>query len=308
MALKDITKILKEKKPDIVHTHSSKSGVIGRIAAYRAGVPVIFHTIQGFSFHQFSSSLAKVAYVPIERFTSRYADLHLSVNQFDLEYAVEHHIIPKDKIVRLYNGIDLSKSEEGLEEGELKQKMNIPKDALIVTQVGRLWDQKAPEIFVRTAIKTLEENKNIYFLLVGDGELRPKLESIIHKHSLEKHIRILGWRKDVDHLLSITDVFMLTSLWEGLSVAILEAMAYKLPIIASNIKGNNELLVNGESGYLCEPNNISDFHNKLSLLIKDRSLMTKIGESGFNRAYELFSIEKTVSEIDQLYQTYFKKK
>ncbi len=306
-ALNDITRLLKQEKPDIVHTHSSKSGVIGRIAASRAGIPVIFHTIHGFSFHEFSSLTAKTIYIPIERFASKFTDLHISVNQYDMDFAVKHKIINKDKILRVYNGIDLEENTRKPDRDGFKESLNIPAEALTVTQVGRLWRQKAPEVFVQTAVKILKQRKDVYFLLVGDGELRSKLEWMITLHHCEDNIKILGWRNDAGKILSISDVFMLTSLWEGLSIAILEAMARKLPVVTSNIKGNRELVIENETGFLCTPNQPDIFFEKLSLLLDSSSLRQKLGSAGFERAQKDFSIRKTVSTIDKLYHDYYAK-
>ncbi len=306
-ALKDITRILKEKKPDIVHTHSSKSGVIGRIAASHAGIPVIFHTIHGFSFHEFSSLTAKTIFIPIERLVSKYTDLHISVNQYDMDYAVKHKIIKKNKIIKVYNGIAPEENKRIPNLSGFKENLHIPADGLVVTQVGRLWRQKAPEVFVRTAIKILEHRKDVYFLLIGDGELRSKLERMITARRCEKNIKILGWRNDVDKILSITDVFMLTSLWEGLSIAILEAMVRKLPVVVSDIKGNRELVIENETGFLCKPNTPDAFYEKLSQLLESPAQRQKLGHLGYDRAQNDFSIKKTVSTLDKLYHGYFSK-
>ncbi len=304
-ALNAITHILNEKKPDIVHTHSSKSGVIGRIAASRAGIPVVFHTIHGFSFHEFSSLTAKTVYMPIERFASKFTDLHISVNQYDMDFAVEHNIIRKDKIINVYNGIDLEENTRIPNLSGFKESLHIPADALVITQVGRLWRQKAPEVFVQTAIKILKQRQDVYFLLVGDGELRSKVERMIIASHNEENIRLLGWRSDVDKILSVSDVFMLTSLWEGLSIAILEAMARQLPVITSDIKGNRELVIENETGFLCRPNSPTAFYEKLSGLLDNREQRRRLGLSGYERVQKKFSIKNTISTLDKLYHEYF---
>ncbi len=308
LALFKLYFLFKKIKPDIVHTHSSKTGFLGRISAHLAGVPVVFHTIQGFAVHQYSSRISNMFLIPIERFAAHYADMHISVNEYDRIYAIKKKIIPPKKIVTVYNGIRNFNSYPKESMSRVRESLNIPKDSIIVTQVGRLWKQKAPHVFVRTAAKVLKSYPRTFFIMVGDGASKQELISLSKNLGISEHIRFLGWRKDVDRILGITDIFVLTSLWEGLSIAILEAMAKKIAVVASDIKGNNELVVDGKTGYLCEPNNSNSFSEKIGLLINNREHLKSMGEEAFNRFNKYFTVDHMVKQIDDLYQSYYRLK
>ncbi len=301
IALYKLYRIFRKEKYDLVHTHSSKSGFLGRLAAKIAGVPGIIHTVQGFSFHQFSAPKSIYFFTSLERITGLISNKIIIVNNDDFEYAIKNKIASQTKLVKIYNGIDIDEHHLNINKGRKRSEFNIPTDCNVVGFIGRLWEQKAPQDFISAVPIVLENISNVVFLIIGDGHLRSSLETLAQKLHIQDHIQFLGWRNDVPEILKILDVFVQTSLWEGLSLSILEAMAAGKPIIATNIKGNNELVVDGITGFLVLPRNPEMVGYYITRLLQDKRLVKKMGRLGRKRVEEKFDIKLHVELIKNIY-------
>ncbi len=296
-------RLIKKNRFLLVHTHSSKSGFIGRLAARAAGVRCVVHTVQGFAFHEYSSRLSTFMIGLMERIAGLVTDRIIFVNQYDRKMALKMKLTSAEKMTLFPNGIDLSQFN-------VTEPLPVPADLVgivkrggIVGMVARLWEQKAPQDFIRSIPVVVNTIPDAKFLVIGDGHLKDKLVKLSQELNISDHVLFLGWRQDVKALLKLLDVFVLTSLWEGLSVSILEAMASGKPVVATNIKGNNELVVDGETGFLVPAKNPQMVGEKVLYLLMNRTLAQKMGLKGYQRVRENFSIQTTIGKINQLYDT-----
>ncbi len=296
-------RLIKKNRFLLVHTHSSKSGFIGRLAARAAGVRCVVHTVQGFAFHEYSSRLSTFMIGLMERIAGLVTDRIIFVNQYDRKMALKMKLTSAEKMITIPNGIDLSQFN-------VTEPLPVPADLVgivkrggIVGMVARLWEQKAPQDFIRSIPVVVNTIPDAKFLVIGDGHLKDKLVKLSQELNISDHVLFLGWRQDVKALLKLLDVFVLTSLWEGLSVSILEAMASGKPVVATNIKGNNELVVDGETGFLVPAKNPQMVGEKVLYLLMNRTLAQKMGLKGYQRVRENFSIQTTIGKINQLYDT-----
>jgi len=303
LALIKLIKIIRRNRFQLVHTHSSKSGFIGRFAARAAGVPCIVHTVQGFAFHEFSSRVSVLVIGFLERIASLVTDEIIFVNHHDRVVAAQLKLAPRDKMVTIHNGIDLTVINPGDPSGDSRRPAASDSNGAVVGMVARLWEQKAPQDFIRSIPVVLRELPDAKFMVIGDGHLRPQLEQLTAQLRIADNVRFLGWRKDVRDLLKQLDVFVLPSLWEGLPVSILEAMASGKPVVASDIKGNNELVVHGETGFLVPPGQPDKIGESVLKLLKNRTLAQKMGLKGYRRVKEKFDINDTIGKINREYDT-----
>src|SRR5438093_2498470 len=276
--LQDATAFLKlwnlfrRERPQVVHTHSSKAGILGRWAARLAGVPVIFHTAHGFSFNDFQPTLIRNLYIWLERMATKVTTKLVVVSYANAATGERHRIFRKKDWVLCRDAISV---EEFMQPGPRRRKLgewNIPQDKVIVGMVACFKPQKSPVDFVDVAARVLSETSAAHFVMAGDGELRPAIEARIRKLGIGEHITLLGWQKDMPEVYRNLDLVVLTSLWEGLPCVFSEAMAGGLPIVATNVDGAREAIVDGDNGYLHEPHDIQAMATSLLKLIAYQEL------------------------------------
>ena len=303
-ALFKIYNLFRKEHYDIVHTHSSKPGIIGRLAAKLAGIKVIVHTVHGFAFHESSPKLSILIYGLLEKLVGYATDLVIFVNNKDRLTALKMKLLPAKKTITIFNGVDLAIYNNNNGSIKAKQLIGIEKNGHpFIGMVTRLWEQKAPEDFIRAIPFVVKNIPKAKFLVIGDGPLREKLEQISTALNIQQNVIFLGWRKDVKDLLKIMDIFVLPSLWEGLPISILEAMANAKPVIASNIKGNNELVIHGETGLLVPIQSPQKIGESVLQLLGDSSLLNKMGQNGYQVVKMKYDINKIVQQINSEYQS-----
>lgn len=297
-AISEIIKLLTKNKYDIIHTHSSTAGICGRIAAKIKRVPIIIHTVHGFPFHDFMKPVKKNFLIQLEKFCAGLCDHMITVSNLNIDEIVERKISTRDKLTTVYSGIDLDKFNIDKTKEEIKESLDIPQEDLVVGLIARMSNQKAPEYFVEAAKLILKEKQNVTFLMVGDGPLKDKL---IQQIGDETKIRMLGSRTDIPEILKTLDIFALSSIYEGLGRAMTEAMICKKPIVAPNVNGIPEVVIDSETGFLIEPRDSKGLAEKIMLLLNDEKLRLKIGQNAHNKVVPAFSDKKMVEDIDKLY-------
>jgi len=251
-ALRQLRTIMTERRFDIVHTHSAKAGALGRLAARMTRVPAVVHTFHGFPFHEFQSPLRRRTYVEIERRLAGITDRFLAVGSAVAAEAVRRRIAPVDRI----RVIDSAIADEVVPRSPASRflargLLGVPPGMQVVGAVGRLDEQKAPRDFV-AALAHLDRD-DVLGVWVGDGPLRPEVERDLRERGLEDRIVLLGHRRDVPQLLPAFDVFALSSLYEGVPCAVIEAMRCGVPVVATAVNGVHEVVVPGRSGLLVPP-------------------------------------------------------
>jgi len=297
-------KFFRKERFDIVHTHSSKTGFIGRIAAKLAGIKIIIHTIHGFPFHSFQSKIVILFYQNLERIAGIFCDKAVSVNDYERELAIKKKFIAKHKIITIYNGIQKLKSISHINRREL----GIPDNDIIIGSVSRFSKPKNIINLISVAINVVKKSSNISFIFVGDGELFEKAKKLVDKSKTSHIIHLVGWKSNIAEWYDLFDIVMLYSRWEGLSLTILEAMSMKKPLIVSNVKGNNELVQRKKNGYLVEVGDHQDLTKKIISLSKDPQTRKKFGAESYKIFLEYYTLDRFVESYEELYQKLIKKK
>ena len=291
LAYKEIKALCKKEKFDIVHTNSSKPGVIGRIAAFTAGVPLVVHTVHGLAFHKFVKFPKWQFYYLCEMFASLFCHKIVLVNKF---YASYFRLF-KRKVSTIYNAIDYKKFE-----GIQKCPKNDGK--IRVLFVGRLDPPKNSLGLLRAAKLVIEQNSNVIFTLVGDGEFMPDCKKFIEDNNLKSNVVLAGWQNNPGTFYAESDIFAASSIYEAFGLMFLEAGYFHLPICATNVEGVPEVVADGVSGFLSEPNDDKSLAENLLKLCNDEKLRLKMGDESFKRATEVFNIQNMVLGYRKVYE------
>jgi glycosyltransferase involved in cell wall biosynthesis len=303
LAFYELFRICKNRRFDIVHTHTSKGGFLGRIAARVARVPTIIHTIHGFAFHEFTGGLVTALYVHLEKLAARFCDFIICVNNEDRCTAIDKGIAQPDKIVTILNGIDL-RQFEGIVDTDLQREgLGLPKEAMLVGTVGRLAPQKGFVHLIEAIPYILRAHPQTWFLFAGDGPLKAELQALAKDLGVADRCRFLGFRRDIPQLLMCYDIFALPSLWEGLSVTLLEAMATGRAVIATDIKGNREVVTDGVNGVLCQPRNSQALANAIIHLLENQEKARLLGMRARQTIEQRFDEQIMLERTLELYRT-----
>lgn len=269
-AYKEVKKILEKNKYRFLHCHSPIGGVIGRIAGYLTQTKVIY-TAHGFHFFKGAPLLNWLLYYPIEKYLSRYTEILITINKEDYERAKTFYAKKVEYIPGV--GIDVEKIKNIKIDKEQKRKeLGLSKDSIVLLSVGELNKNKNHSIVIKALAKL--NNPNIHYLICGQGNLKEYLEKLIKKLKLENNVKLLGFRKDIYEIYKISDIFVFPSKREGLSVALMEAMVCELPIICSDIRGNRDLIKNGNNGFLAD-NSVENYIYKINKIINNINKIKK---------------------------------
>jgi glycosyltransferase involved in cell wall biosynthesis len=298
-AIVSLYKIMRKHKFDIVHTHSSKTGFMGRIAARLAGVPRVFHTVHGFAIHEHQSGIVNRIYMILEKFAGIFCDKVIFVNDHEREMAVAKGILPASKVMTINNGIALEAYQVKDADAYLIER-DYEKNPFIIGSVLRFTAQKNMYDTIIAAIEVCSKNAGIQFVFIGDGEDFLMCKNLIDQSNMNTRIFLTGWQSRINELLMKLDVFLLYSRWEGLSISILEAMATGLPVVASDIKGNNEL-VDNKNGILVDVNDIASLVTVLVSLPERKAELRSWSLVSRSRVEERFTLQKFISEYKAIY-------
>jgi glycosyltransferase involved in cell wall biosynthesis len=312
VALWKIYRILRQEKPDVVHTHTAKAGTVGRTAALLAGVPVIVHTFHGNIFDGYFSPAKTRLFLAIERFLARFTDRIIAVSKSQREELItKYKIAPPEKfqIVRL--GIDL---------GALRSVIRAdshcdPADEnrpLVIGWVGRFVEVKDPLFFVEVARAVKSSGARAKFMMVGDGPLRADAEKRIAELDLQQDVTLAGWQRNMADVYAQIDLMTLTSHNEGTPVAMIESMATGRPFVALNVGGMPDLMAGKpqerhgfdvfDNGIMVYPRDFATFANAVNMLLQDAPLRARMGQAGTEFALGRFSKERLVDDLESLYQ------
>ncbi len=315
-AYRKIKQIIKEFKPDIVHTHASKAGTIGRLAAYHCAVPVIVHTFHGHVFHSYFGRVKTTLFKNIERYLAGKTTAIIAISEKQKEELVEEHKICKsDKVRVIPLGFDLSKFQANIFEKRncFRKKYHVDDDELVITIIGRLVPVKNHQLFLE-GIKYVSERttKKIRAFIVGDGECRNRIESkareleipFVDSSKSEKTVLLTftSWIKEIDVVLSGSDILTLTSFNEGTPVSLIEAQAANVPIVSTNVGGIENIVIPQITALLCENNNKKDYSEQLLFLVENDSLRSEMSKNGWGHVQEKFHYTRLVSNVEALYK------
>lgn len=297
-AFRFLRKLFLRLKPDIVHTHSSKAGILGRLAARSAGVPHIVHTYHGFGFHTYQNQLLFRLYVSIEKLACRRTEHLIFVGRENQEWASELHLLNGCTHSLIRSGVETRRFLDVVPDPRLMDNFQIPPDAKVVGMIACLKQQKDPLLYVEAADLVTRELPNVYFLLIGDGELR---DAVLKRAAEMKHperFRHVGWIQNPEQILAQLDLLVLTSLWEGVPRVIPEATLSGVSVVASNIPGNREVIFSNRNGVLAEPRNQRDFADKILELLTHSP---KVDPEIRDKISREFDIDEMVRTQEKLY-------
>ena len=298
-----LARFMRRERFDIVHTHNSKAGILGRWAAHLARVPIIVHTIHGFAFHDEQGAGARWLYTSLERRTASITHRLVSASTHDVDAGLRERIGHHAQYALIRYGIDRQRfTVNGQPRHALRRQLGLPADAPIVGMIGCLKPQKAPLDFLRVCSLVALQRPDARFLLIGDGALRPQVERWRRRLGLEERCLLLGWRRDIPALLHLMDVFVLTSRWEGLPIAMLEAMASGRPVVVSRVGGASDVMTDGENGYLVPPGDVRLFAHRVVSLLQHRALADRIGTAAAQRINDDFETTRMVGQLASLYE------
>ncbi len=302
LALRALVKTFQSERPDVVHTHSSKAGILGRLAAAWAGVPVVVHTYHGFGFHDRQHPFVKGAYVLLERFCLRFTTRLLFVSRANARYAERHGLGAAEDATIVRSGVRLADFPAPGDAAEFRMAEGIGRRDPLVVSIGNLKPQKNAADFVAAAAKVLAKVPEARFVFLGDGPQRRALEADARALGLGGKLQFLGWRRDGPRWLAAADAFALTSLWEGLPRALVEAMKSGLPSVCYATDGVTDVLLDGENGFLVEPGDVDAFAERLAGLLADADLRRRLGARAACAIGPEFDIDGMVRAQEALYE------
>ena len=300
-ALVSIVGIIRQERPIIVHTHTSKAGLLGRLAAFLCRVPVIIHTPHGHVFWGYFTSWKTRFFIFLERVFALLTDRIITLTNQEKKDHIDVRIGREDQFRTIHSGVELKKfSESGVDSRSVRETLGIPNDALVVGTVGRLIPIKGSNFLLEAAGEVIKEKPETVFVFLGEGELQKLMEERALQLGIRDQIKFLGWRPDVASIMSTYDVFAFPSLNEGMGKALVEAMAMGKPVVASNVSGIRDLVVNGENGFLVPPAQPELLAKRITYLLQNPQVRQAFGAAGKKMAGG-YNAESMVEEIDQLY-------
>ncbi len=300
-ALWEIYGFIKKNNIQLVHTHSSKAGILGRLAAGLAKTKAVVHTVHGWSFHDHQSRAANSGYLFLERICAAFTSKIITVSRWDKDKGLDKKIGKTGQYVLIRYGIDYGSFQDNPSKSLIRDSLGLG-DELVVGTVACFKPQKAPLDFIKLAYAVNKNFPRVKFLMIGDGILMSKARLLAEKMHLEGQVIFTGWRKDVAQILPALDLFVLTSLWEGLPIAVLEAMAAGIPVVATDTGGIAEAVTCGKTGYLVRPGDIPKMQNRVEQLLKNAQERNEIAKlSRQVAAKEEFSVGQMVRDTSRLY-------
>lgn len=299
-AYKQIIKLMKAEKFDLVHCHTPMGGVLGRLAAKATKIPSIIYTAHGFHFFKGAPIINWLIYYPIERHLSKYTDLLITINKEDYKIAKKFKFRHDGKVVYI-KGVGINteiRYNDNVNRLIINQEYGIHNSSFIITSVGELSKRKNHRVILEAIAKL--GNRDIKYLICGTGSLENELKRLAYQLNIEEQVIFTGYIKDIHKILSISDGFIFPSLQEGLSVALLEAMSAGLPVICSKIRGNVDLIDDRKGGYLVHPTDVDGFVQALDNLVKNHKSCRQLGLYN-KRKVKNFDIKEVSKNMTNIY-------
>jgi glycosyltransferase involved in cell wall biosynthesis len=300
-------RFFRKEKFKIVHTHSSKAGILGRFAAKFAGVPVVIHTIHGLPFHPFQNRFVNLFYRGLERVAAAQADKIVTVAHAMTQQALQAGIADSEKFVTIRSGMDLDPFlKTNYDTEKIRKKFGLSSQDVVIGKIARLFHLKGHEYLIEAASSIVREFPDTKFLLVGDGVLKEGLQQRVHHLGLSKNFIFTGLVRpeEIPELISIMDIVVHVSLREGLAKVLPQAMASGKPVISFDLDGAGEVIQNGVNGFLVSSRDTAGLTEAIVKLLKDPMLAQRMGREGRKAVDPYFRYEYMVGEIDHLYQEF----
>lgn len=302
-AYRQLKRLFRRRHFDVVHTHSSKAGVLGRAAAWHAGVPLVVHTVHGQAFHAYQSALKNALYIGAERWAGRRCDRILAVAQAMVDQCVRARVAPRTKYQVVYSGMEMDAFLGATADPDLRAQLGIPAGAPVIGKVARLFELKGHRFLFDALPRILDAIPDAYVLLVGDGNLRPELERRAADLGLSERIVFAGLvpPAEVSRYIALMDVLVHLSLREGLPRTVVQALACGVPAVAFRLDGTPEVVSDGETGWLCEPEDTGAVAEAVIRLLEHDDRRRQMGERGREKVRRQFDWRRMVDAIEETY-------
>jgi glycosyltransferase involved in cell wall biosynthesis len=294
-ALIKIIRIINSINPDIVHCHSSKAGALGRTAAYLCGIKNLIYTPHAYMAQSPNLSQKKVKfYVALEKLFSKVTKVTINVSEGERQFALQNGLVTTSNSTVIYNGISRKDRSKRIREN----------NRIIIGTVARLSEQKDPITFYNIAKNIVSKYDSVEFRYVGDGPFYEILKNKIEKDNLNKRIQLVGFKNNISDELAEFNIFITTSLYEGLPYALIEALSEGLPIVGTNVTGNNEIIFQDINGYLFNIKDVNGAVQILEFLINNPQKIESLGEQSYKIFLEKFTVEKMIDKLEKTYEQF----
>jgi glycosyltransferase involved in cell wall biosynthesis len=305
IGLMRLVRHLRQVRYDIVHTHTSKGGIIGRLAATLAQTPITIHTAHGYAFADYAkNAVSRTAFIAAERLATRWCDFIIAVNHLDRDKAIENGIVDPSKILAIPNGIDLTEADAAFASAgdSLHAELGLDPNRPIVGSIGRLSAPKGFEYFIDAIPALAASNPQLQFIIVGEGELDKALRERAARNGVADKLRFIGFRSDTYRLLKSIDIFVMPSVWEGMPMMLLEAMATRRPIVTTRIRGVAAVCGDADVAELVQPADAGAIAAAISKLMADPSRMQQLARRAREHVEKHFSDEVMKARTWSVYE------
>jgi len=320
LAYKKILQLIDWFKPDIIHTHASKAGALGRLAGIRKKVPIIVHTFHGHVFHSYFNKVKTQAYISIEKRLAAYSDAIIAISPLQKQELVEQFGIAsesKTKVIPL--GFDLRRFKEDQERKriEFRKQYQLESDVIAIGIIGRLVQIKNHDLFLRLAEDILKRTKKkVKFFIIGDGDLMEDLKQRADQLKLSSKemptyddpLIFTSWIKNIDEAIAGLDIIVMTSKNEGTPVSLIEAQAGERAIVSTEVGGIKDIILPGRSGFISPNGDLHGLSDQLFRLIEEDQLREEMGKVGYSFVREKFTYQRLADDVDQLYKNLLRDK
>jgi len=305
LAYRRILRALRRFQPDVVHTHSAKGGILGRLAAKRLRVPAIVHGVHGAPFHPYQSAAARFFFRACERMAAPWCHAYVSVADAMTDLMVQAGVATRDKFTTIYSGMEVEPFlDSARHRDRVRAELGYGPEHVVIGKVARLFHLKGHEYVIRAAGQVVEAQASARFLLVGDGILRERLQAQIAAAGLQGHFQMTGLvpPQRIAELIAAMDFVVHASLREGLARVLPQALIAGKPAVSYDVDGAREVVISGETGFLIPPKSVEEMADALKRLVADPPLRERLGAEGRRRFTDLFSHQRMTRQLHALYE------
>ena len=293
-------KLFKKENYTIIHTHSSKAGLLARFAAMLNKTPIVIHTIHGFAFNDFMNVFKKRFYIYIEKILAKWTNVLITVSNLNKKKIIDLNIAEESKLKNIYSGIDL-KLFTDKKNNDFQKELNLKSRHILLGSVGRLSFQKDPITMINAFDIVVKRFSNAHLVLVGDGELRNDIIDRIDQLKLNDRIHLTGNKNSPWKIYHSLDLFIMSSIYEGLGRSITEALSCGVPVVCTSVEGVPEIVRDNKTGILVPPKDVIALANGVIKSLNNMHVAKKMAKKGRKFVNDNFDVNKMVRDIDELY-------
>jgi glycosyltransferase involved in cell wall biosynthesis len=309
-AILDLTGHLRTRPYQVVHTHNSKAGFIGRLSAKLARVPAIVHTVHGFAFHPQEPPWRRFLFRNLERLAAHWCDRMIFVSQPLVEWASKEKIGCMSKRARIYSGIEMERFQPVSEQEKrrLRARWGLGEQNAVIGIVSKLWEGKGHDLLIQTFKEIRKEMPQARLVIVGEGYLMESLRTLVSQLQLSDVVIFTGFLEEIPQIIATFDVAVLPSYFEGMGRVLLEAMAMEKPVVGTRVGGIPDLIEEGLNGFLVSPGSRKELASTILKILSDKALAARMGLEGLKKMTDRFSAESMVRSIEVVYRDLLKEK